>query len=210
MTTTETNLIFLPGATGDGSFWQGVGTRLPAAWTKRYLDWPGLGTQAKSPTVNSLADLLSLAERELTQPSAIVAQSMGGIIAIQLALKHPELVTHLVLVATSGGMDVSAFGASDWRPQFLAAFPDTAPWILTERADLSDQFAKLNVPTLLIWGHRDTISPVAVGRHLSDRIPKSRLIIVPGGEHSMGMDLPATLAPEIGAFLTESKQPDRP
>jgi pimeloyl-ACP methyl ester carboxylesterase len=195
------NIFFLPGATGDGSFWAGVGNLLPCSWGKRYLNWPGLGNQAPSPTVNGLADLLHLAERHLNQPSAIVAQSMGGIIAVQLALKHPELVTHLVLVATSGGLDVSTFGASDWRPDFLAAFPDTAPWILTERPDLTVQFWELEVPTLLVWGDKDTISPVAVGRNLASRIPGSNLVIIPEGQHSMGMDLPDVVAPLIETHL---------
>jgi pimeloyl-ACP methyl ester carboxylesterase len=119
------NVLFLPGVSGDGGFWKGVGELLPASWTKRYLDWPGLGRQPASEDVKGFADLLALAQAALDRPSAIVAQSMGGIIATQLALRHPQLVTHLVLVATSGGMDVSAFGASDWRMDFVAAFPGT-------------------------------------------------------------------------------------
>lgn len=121
--------------------------------------------------------------------------------AIQLALKRPELVTHLVLVASSGGLDVSTFGASDWRPDFLAAFPDTAPWVLAEKPDLTEQLAELKVPALLIGGEKDPISPVAVGRYLASRIPHSKLVILPKGQHSMGMELHDVIAPLIEAHV---------
>ncbi|MBS1191683.1 MAG: alpha/beta hydrolase family protein [Rhodocyclaceae bacterium] len=201
MKSSNHRILFFPGASGDGSFWTGVGELLPNSWQKHYLNWPGLGNQPASPEVTGFTDLLRLTERSLSEPSAIVAQSMGGIVAIQLALKHPDLVTHLVLVATSGGLDVSSFGASDWRPDFLAAFPETAQWILTERPDLAGQFSKLQMPTLLIWGEKDAISPVAVGQHLATQIPLSRLFIVPGGEHSLAKDLPEVVVPLIETHL---------
>ncbi|MFC5548120.1 alpha/beta fold hydrolase [Massilia aerilata] len=195
------NVIFLPGVSGDGGFWKGVGGLLPAAWNKRYLDWPGLGRQPASPDVNGFADLLALAEAALDRPAAIVAQSMGGIIATQLALKHPRLVTQLVLVATSGGMDVSVFGAADWRADFVQAYPDTPAWALNEKPDLGAQFAQIVAPTLLLWGDDDPISPVAIGRHLAAAIPKAELQRIPGGRHSMGADLPQLLAPRIEAHI---------
>jgi len=195
------NILFLPGVSGDGGFWRGVGELLPAAWTRRYLDWPGLGRQPASPDVNGFADLLALAESALDRPSAIVAQSMGGIIATQLALKHPQLVTHLVLVATSGGMNVSAFGAADWREDFVQAYPDTPAWVLNERPDLGSQFAKVMTPTLLLWGGDDPLSPVAIGQHLAAAMPKAALQLIPAGRHSMGADLPQLLAPRIEAHI---------
>jgi pimeloyl-ACP methyl ester carboxylesterase len=207
----DRTVLFMPGVGGDGAFWKGVGDRLPARWEKRYLDWPGLGRQPASPGVNGFADLLDLADAALTRPCAIVAQSMGGIIAVQLALRRRSLVTHLVLVATSGGLDVSAFGASDWRQDFAAAFPGTPSWVLNDRPDLGGQFERLPVPPLLVWGDDDPISPVAVGRHLAARIHESRLVVVPGGRHSMGMDLPHVLAPLVEEHLgsRQSQQPYR-
>jgi pimeloyl-ACP methyl ester carboxylesterase len=201
---TVRNVLFLPGMSGDGGFWKGVGGLLPASWTKRYLDWPGLGRQPASPDVNGFADLLALAEAALDRPSAIVAQSMGGIIATQLALKHPQLVTHLVLVATSGGMNVSALGAADWREDFVKAFPGTPAWALNERPDLGRQFAEVAAPTLLVWGDEDPISPVAVGQHLATTMPKAELHVIRGGTHSMGADLPQLLAPRIEAHIARA------
>lgn len=197
-------ILFLPGASGDGRFWQRIGARLPATWKKTYLNWPGLGNQPHDAEVRSLDDLLRKAEQALQRPSAIVAQSMGGIIAIQLALKHPDRVTHLVLAATSGGLDVAALGAADWRPEFLEAYPRTARWILTEKPDLGGSLHSLNVPTLLLWGDDDPVSPLAVGEHLARRINDARLVVIPGGRHAMAFDLPDAVAPLVHAHLARS------
>jgi pimeloyl-ACP methyl ester carboxylesterase len=160
--------------------------------------------QAPSPNINSFSDLLDMVEHRLAVPSIILAQSMGGVLAIQLALKRPELVTELVLVATSGGLDVSAFGASDWRPEFLAAYPNTASWLFSEKTDLTSKFEELAVPTLLIWGDADPISPVAVGRHLASLIPRSELAVISGGDHSMAAELPHLVAPLIEAHILKT------
>jgi pimeloyl-ACP methyl ester carboxylesterase len=55
-------------------------------------------------------DLVRLVEAELTEPSTLVAQSMGGIVAVRVALRQPTQVRRLVLVATSGGVDVERLG----------------------------------------------------------------------------------------------------
>lgn len=197
-------VIFLPGATGDGGFWRNVGNRLPAVWDAHYLSWPGLGNQPAHPEVAGIDDLTVLAAKSLQEPSAIVAQSMGGLIALQLALRTPELVSHLVLVATSGGIDVAAHGGIDWRPDFLAAFPKTAKWILTEKPDLTRQLAQLKIPTLLLWGDDDPISPVAVGKYLLQQISSARLEVIAGGRHALGFDLPEVVAPLVCAHLNET------
>jgi pimeloyl-ACP methyl ester carboxylesterase len=97
------HIIFLPGAGGAAEFWHPLGELLPPEWEKSYLAWPGLGNQPHDPMVNSFDDLFVLAARNIRGPSVIVAQSMGGVIGVRLALAYPENVTHLILVATSGG-----------------------------------------------------------------------------------------------------------
>jgi pimeloyl-ACP methyl ester carboxylesterase len=197
-------ILFLPGAWGNGIFWKGVGDRLTGGWAKTYMSWPGLGDQPGRPDIRGFDDLLRLSEDSLHAPSVIVAQSMGGIVGIRLALRHPDLVTHLVLTATSGGLDVSAFGAQDWRPEFLASYPNTARWILDKTPDLTHELSSLQMPTLLLWGEDDPISPPAVGRFLEERIPESRLVVVPGGRHSLASDKPELIASLIAKYVTGS------
>ncbi len=195
------HLLFLPGITGDGAFWRPVAERLPAGSVNNFVSYPGLGRQPPSADVNGPDDLLARAAQALTQPSAVVAQSMGGVLAIQLAARHPELVTHLVLVATSGGFDVRHHGATDWRPAFLQSFPGTPAWALAPPPDLTGELARLRMPVLLIWGDEDPISPVAAGEYLASQLPNATLQVLPGGTHSLALEQPERVAALIAAHL---------
>ena len=201
-------VVFLPGASGDPSFWHGVGTRLPSTWGQRFLAWPGLGRQAPCPHVRGFSDLVDLACAELTAPSVLVAQSMGGVVAIELALRMPALITHLVLTATSGGVDVAALGAQDWRAEYLDAFPNTARWILQAKPDLQARLHAIDIPTLLLWGSDDRISPPAVGQHLERAIRGAQLVIIAGGDHALGTNQPDLVAAHVQRFLAPDRAPD--
>lgn len=203
-------ILFLPGASGDPAFWHGAGQHLPSAWEKRFLAWPGLGDQAPNPHVRGFPDLVHLAYAELTASSVVIAQSMGGVVAIELALRMPSLVTHLVLTATSGGVDVTAFGAEDWRAEFLDAYPNAARWILQAKPELQARLHKLDIPTLLLWGSADRTSPPAVGRHLEQAIRGARLMVIPGGDHGLGTNQPDRVAAHVQRFLAPGSAPESP
>ena len=195
-------VLFLPGATGDGDFWKSAGEMLPSPWEKCYLSWPGLGRQPRLRGVDGIEGLVRMAKDTLDRPSAVVAQSMGGIIGLALALEFPDLVTRLVLAATSGGINVTAFGAKDWREEFLAEYPDTDRWILGEMPDMTRLISTLTVPTLLLWGEDDPISPPSVGEYLAGIIPDARLVIIPRGGHSFCSEMAGLVAPRLIEHLT--------
>jgi pimeloyl-ACP methyl ester carboxylesterase len=199
---TNRNLIFLPGAGGDPEFWRALGDRLPAAWKKTYLGWPGLGNQPASATINGIDDLVTMVESHLgEEPVDLIAQSMGGAIAVRVALKQRTKVRRLVLAATSVGIDVTSFGAKDWRAAYRQEYPNAAAWVLGALPDLSNEFSPVKQPTLLLWGDADRISPVAVGRKLWQLLPTSTLCIVPGGDHSFAHDQAADLVTMISNHL---------
>jgi pimeloyl-ACP methyl ester carboxylesterase len=179
-----------------------VAERLPAAWTKVLLGWPGAGEQAHDPSVRGFEDLVTEAAAALGTPGDVVAQSMGGVVAIGLALRHPELVRRLVLLASSGGIDVAGLGAADWRAEYRAAYPRAAPWVTAERPDHTDQLARVTAPTLLIWSDDDPISPVAVGERLAELLPASELRVLPGGGgHGFARERPDEVASMIAMHL---------
>jgi pimeloyl-ACP methyl ester carboxylesterase len=147
--------------------------------------------------VNDFDDLVALTAKKVWRSTVIVAQSMGGIVGVRLALKYPEAITHLVLVATSGGVDVSGLGGEDWRHSYLRSFPNSQTWITTEKPDHSAEIPNIVCPTLLIWGDRDPISPLSVGKQLSELIAHSQLRVIEGGNHDLGRERANEITPFI-------------
>jgi pimeloyl-ACP methyl ester carboxylesterase len=190
-------LIFLPGAVGSADFWRPAADRLRPGRAMRFLAWPGLGEEPGRPEVQGLDDLVAMTLAELSEPADLVAQSMGGLVAIKAALAAPDKVRRLVLTATSGGVPGEDLGGADWRDDYRRDFPRAAAWITELREDLSAQIPQVRAPTLLIWGDRDPISPTGVGMRLQALLPDATLRIVEGGGH----DLARSHAAEVAAML---------
>ena len=180
------DLIFLPGASGNTEFWQPVIEKLPQHQNggKTVIAYPEFGGYPSHIDVNSVTDLQHYVLDQIQQPCMIIAQSMGGIFAVQAALQKPKLVKALVLVATSGGIDLSPFDVADWRTDYQQTFkvPD---WFIHQQPHLDDVLYKIACPVLLIWGNTDAISPVAVGKYLHSKIGSSTLHIIKNGQHDL-------------------------
>lgn len=196
-------VLFLPGAGGAASFWRPVGERLPADWDKRYLSWPGLGDEPHDPAVRGFEDLVARTVAALDDaPTDLVAQSMGGAVALRVALDEPTRVRRLVLCATSGGLDVGALGAADWRADYRTAYPCAADWITHVRLDFGAELATVTQPTLLLWGDEDAVSPPTVGERLRATLPHATLSVLATDDHGFAHALAARVAPLIAAHLS--------
>lgn len=197
------DVLFLPGASGRGEFWEPVRAALArhGVTTTRSLDLPGLGGVAPAAGVGGFDDLVDHVAGHLRGPSALVGQSLGGYLATQVALRHPELVSHLVLAVTSAGFDTAAVGADDWRPAVRAADPHAPDWIFDRRPDLSERLADIGAPTLLVWADADPISPLAVGRHLASRLPRATLAVYRSDDHWVARHEAVDVARRIAGLL---------
>lgn len=193
-----TDIFFLPGAGASASFWRPVADRLAGERLKHFLSWPGLGNEPASDQVKGFDDLVAMVSEAISEPSDLVAQSMGGLVAVRAALAAPEKVRRIVLTATSAGAPVASLGGIDWRPDYRKTFPSAAEWITEIQEDLSSRLKEISAPTLLLWGDKDPISPVAVGEHLLGLLPNARLHVVRGGDH----DLAQTHAGEVAAAIS--------
>ena len=191
-------LLFLPGASGNRAFWQPLADRLSVPAERHILGYPGFGGEPPDPAVASIDDIVRRVVARLDRPTALIAQLMGGVIAVRAALEKPQFVTHLVLSVTSGGIDTAALGAQDWRAGGTSAFPE---WFVSFRSDLSHELARLTQPTLLLWGDNDPLSPVAVGERLNTLFVNSTLHVVRGGEHDLANVHAQALAPLVDAHL---------
>lgn len=108
----------------------------------------------------------------------------------------------MVLAATSGGLPMAEHGAQDWRPAFRAAHPRVPEWFAICDEDLSARLPSISVPTLLLWGDADPISPVGVGQRLASLLPASRLVVLSGGSHAMALEKADQVAPLIDRHLS--------
>lgn len=199
-------ILFLPGALGRTQLWEPVASLLSHPAPKRHVGWPGFASIPSDPFVNGIDDLVKMVLAKVDRPTALVAQSMGGAIAVRAALEKPELITHLVLAVTSGGIDVAALGGQDWRPSFLASNPQLPRWFSAYQEDLSAKLPTIRIPSLLLWGDSDPISPVCVGERLASLLPYARLHIVENGDHDLAETHAAEVAPLIDEFLATGAQ----
>jgi pimeloyl-ACP methyl ester carboxylesterase len=203
-TSQSETLLFLPGAAGDISVWRRVSDGLSHGGARRFFRWPGFGGAPQDESVTGIADLVGQVVEEITGPTVLFAQSMGGLIALRAALQRPEEIRALVLSVTSGGIDVGALGAVDWRSQFEQQNPDAPRWFLDAKDDVSPDLHKISVPALLLWGDSDPISPVAVGRRLAQMLPQAELIVVGGGTHDLVSERSDQVLPHIERHLSRA------
>jgi pimeloyl-ACP methyl ester carboxylesterase len=190
-------LLFLPGALGNTQTWQPVARRLQHSGVRRFVGWPGFDGTPADPDVRGLDDLATRVAAQIDGPVDLLAQSMGGIVAVLALLQKPTQVRHLVLSVTSGGIDVTGLGSADWRPSLSRQHPDLPRWFIDERRDLTERIHEITIPVLLLWGDNDPISPVAVGRRLLELFPTAELVVVKGGTH----DLVSERADEIATHI---------
>ncbi len=191
-------VLFLPGAGADPDFWRPVAERLPTDWETIRPAWPGLGDQPPQAGVDGLDALADLVEGQMGEaPVDLVAQSMGGLVAMTVLLRRPEQVRRLVLTVTSAGAPMARLGAIDWRADYYRAYPTAATWLRDLDIDLSDHLDQVTQPVLLIFGTADPISPPSVGEYLLGRLPDARLQLIEGGGH----DLAHARADEVAALI---------
>lgn len=202
-------LLFLPGALGRTEFWRPAADLLSCPAQKEHVAWPGFGGIPPDPAIQNLDDLAERLVTAIDRPVALIAQSMGGVVAMLAALRKPELVTHLVLSATSGGMRMDDLDAEDWRPAVRAEHPGLPDWFIRHREDLTPKCSALRIPTLLLWGDADPISPVKAGRRLAAVLPRAALHVIPGGGHDVACAFASRVAPLIDRHLSDRHLSDR-
>ena len=111
MSETAQQVVFLHGWGLSGAIWSQTQECLPGSSP----DLPGYGA---TPTVQpysaeTLADALAVG---ITAPVHLIGWSLGGMVALALAARHPDKVARLVLVGTS-----PCFAARDGWPHAMAA-----------------------------------------------------------------------------------------
>jgi len=193
-------LLLIPGLGADTRLFAGVIETLAATCHVIVFDPRGAGRSDKPPgpyTIEQMADdaggLLDVLRIER---AVVVGYSMGGRIALSLALDHSTRVRRLVLAATSARTPPSRILSRRWLAlEVLSRLPtpgDTQPrwaWECQRRAsaayDVTARLGEIAVPTLILHGQRDHMTPLARAHEMHRTIPGSTLVEVPGGHLSL-------------------------
>ena len=143
-------------------------------------------------------DLSALLQRLNAAPAVIVGHSMGGFMALQLALDHPDAVKALVLVDTSSGEFQRPPGFAELRAELAeiartqgleAAFEHNArhnPW-MRERFEKHPQLREISRKKTLrtsVDGYVCAARAIDVWQPLTSRLPEIKVptLIVVGEE----------------------------
>jgi pimeloyl-ACP methyl ester carboxylesterase len=186
---------------------------------------PGHSTlSAYAASVIALMDRLKLAR------AVLLGHSMGGAIAQLIALNYPDRAAGLVLVATGAQLNVNPAILTGLRADFAATVTRITGWQWADgyeqqqrlslrrqletnpdvyysdfRAcasfDVRDQLGRLRVPTLVIGGTHDRMTPFRQSEELRDLIPGARLAAVEGGGHMLLLEQPQVAADLVRGWL---------
>ncbi len=120
-------LLLLAGQANSHRWWDGLREGFEDRWRTITLDWRGTGDSrgdvGEWSTASFADDVADVLRAHGGGPAAVYGTSMGGRVAQMLALRHPELVSALVLACTSPGGP----HAREWHPDVRRrlAEPDT-------------------------------------------------------------------------------------
>lgn len=226
-------VVFLHGAGMDHSVWA-LHARAFAHHGFAVLapDLPGRGRSA-GPALNSITALANwtaaLVDAAGLKAARLVGHSMGSLVALEMAARHPEKVTALSLIATAAPMRVSDELLSAAKANDHAAIDMISLWGYGQRAvlggceapglwmlggaerllerahagvlfaDLSacndykdalNAAAKVAVPSAVILGERDMMTPLKGGKAVAAALAGCRLTILEDAGHMLMSERP--------------------
>lgn len=173
-----------------------------------------------------LLDSLSL-ERAI-----IAGHSMGGAIAQTLALENPDRVLGLVLVGTGARLRVQPsylegilndfagtahrFNESEFSPhadprlkelsekQLVACDPQVVhgDLVACDEFDVMSRVSDIRVPTLVLCGLQDQMTPPKYSQFLASKIPDSRLVLIERAGHMLMLEQPAQTTRALADWIS--------
>lgn len=228
-------VLLLHGAGGHALLWGAVLPHLYGCEAIA-LDLPGHGrSEGPAPaTIAAHADAVVVAMQVLGLSHLVLAgHSLGGTIALEVALRRPLFLSALVLISTAARLAVEpaalqrmledADAARRWivetgygpetctrmKERGLAQLRRVPPEVLRQdllASSLYDgrpRLGEIGVPTLILCGSKDRLTPLQHVRALADSLPQARLQVVPGASHMLPLEQPQVVGEAIRCFAAE-------
>ncbi len=219
--------IFIHGSGGDHRVWSLQTARLAGAVA---LDLPGHAGGEPVTDIATLARAVGIALEEVPGPRALIGHSLGGAVALELAIVRPELVDGLVVIAGSGRLAVPdatvTRAAEDFpaeRERLIAGFfadPGTpmarrarqaldaggartlvADYEACRSVALHGRLDAVGVPVLLVVGDDDPFTPLRKSEDLARELPLSQMVVIPGARHMPMAEFDETVTALVAAYL---------
>lgn len=183
----------------------------------------GRSTRDNSPFSYELmaSDYLALLDHLKIGKTALVGWSDGGIIGLDIAMKHPERLTRLYANAanvTTDGVDPGVesnmtFNAYIERSgrDYAKMSPTPADYDSfvgqmsemwkTEPKWTKEQLGKINVPTAIVIGDHDEAVTRAHTDYMASAIPGAKLVILPDASHFAMLQAPDEYTRSVIDFI---------
>ena len=162
-------------------------------------------------------DMLKLLDHLGIGQVDVVGWSDGGIVGLELAVRHPERIKKLVVIG--GNYDVDGLVEKPTIQivpktpiSYRLSSPNPTHWpdfyrkvVLmwqTEPHFTVEELARITAPTLLIAGEFDAIKTVHTDA-LARAIQGSQEVIIKGGTHSVPIKEPEKVNAQISKFLSD-------
>jgi 2-hydroxy-6-oxonona-2,4-dienedioate hydrolase len=199
-------IVILHGLMGSLSNFQGVTDYFPKEGYKVIIpmlpiyDLPLLKTNVKqfAQYVNSFIDHLELTD------AILLGNSLGGHIGLLVSLLFPEKIKGLIITGSSGLYENSMGesypkredrGYMTRKCQEVFYDPKKLIKILAIaksaiRHNMAKDLPKIQVPTAIIWGENDIVTPPDVGHDFNRLLPNSNLYWIENCGHAPMMEHP--------------------
>ena len=142
-------------------------------------------------------------------PVHLCGLSLGGILALDYALEHPENVKTLVLIGTPHKVPKGAFALQNVVFRFLPkstfasmAFDKGDTFALgnsMKDLDFSGRLGEIRRPTLILCGEKDGAN-LKSARFLAGHIPGAELQVIGNTGHVVNEENPQVLAERLNEF----------
>ena len=229
------DVVFVHGAGGNNLLWNRTLQYMSGSAEASAVNLPGHpdGT-ITCHSVGDYAEALHgfLLERELNAP-VVCGHSMGGAIALTLALRHPRSIGGLVLASTGArlGVDQRLIGGLKDDPM-KAIESVITPWsfnsidlglgreartalsvsnlpvflndyLACQGFDASSELPKISARTLVVCGDKDRMTPPKWSHYLKASIPNAQIYFVKDSGHMLPLEKPESLARLVQSFLSD-------
>jgi pimeloyl-ACP methyl ester carboxylesterase len=227
-------VVLLHGLMGQMRHWEPVLEALGEAYRAIALTLPIFHPGLREPSLEELGRHVLRFLDALEIPRAVIGgNSLGGHVALRLALDHGERVSGLVLTGSSGLFERGFTSGVPHRPdrayvrrKMEEVFFD--PGLVTEgwvedvhrvvttpasalrvlrfardarRDNLEARLEEVRVPTLLVWGLEDRITPPEVGERFRALLRDAQLWHLPRCGHAPMLEWPEPFADIVGDWL---------